>query len=137
MSGGAGYVLSKAALKILVENGFRGKRLCNQNMAADAEDVEIGRCLRKLKVVFGNSSDQFGRNRFFPFAPKQHLDPNIRNKIGSEVRVDMVYCLSFVSGKSFVEPVVLESVGSSRKTRSGVLLRKRHLFSLHQTGKDV
>ena len=80
MSGGAGYVLSRAALRKVVEKGF-----CNKQASAAAEDVEMGKCLSRIGVTFGNSRDQFGRNRFFPFTPDKHLSPDYRKRLGLQV----------------------------------------------------
>ena len=70
LSGGAGYVLSREALKRF---GGRQRGLC----AADggAEDVEMGRCMEKLGVKPGNSTDELGRSRFHPLPPEYHLLP--------------------------------------------------------------
>uniref|UniRef100_A0AAG5D7H2 Glycoprotein-N-acetylgalactosamine 3-beta-galactosyltransferase 1 n=2 Tax=Anopheles atroparvus TaxID=41427 RepID=A0AAG5D7H2_ANOAO len=73
MSGGAGYVLSKEAVKRFVENAIPNPQ-CRQD-GAGAEDVEMGKCLEAVKVLAGDSRDSVGRGRFFPFIPEHHLVP--------------------------------------------------------------
>ena len=75
-SGGAGYVLSKEALKRLVETGLKDPKLCSQE-AGGAEDVEMGKCMENLGVEAGDSRDPEGRKRFFPFVPEDHLIPGL------------------------------------------------------------
>ncbi|XP_024081569.1 glycoprotein-N-acetylgalactosamine 3-beta-galactosyltransferase 1-like isoform X2 [Cimex lectularius] len=74
MSGGAGYVLSREALKRFVEDGLPNKTKCRQD-AGGAEDVEMGRCMQNVNVVAMDSRDSLGRGRFFPFVPEHHLIP--------------------------------------------------------------
>ncbi|XP_038045106.1 uncharacterized protein LOC119719683 [Patiria miniata] len=75
MSGGAGYVLSKAALVLAVEKAFPNAALCRSDAkaAGAAEDVEIGKCLSRVGVTAGDSRDSLGRERFHPFIPEHHL----------------------------------------------------------------
>ena len=73
-SGGAGYVLSKEALRRFVLNGTNNPDICRQD-SGGAEDVEIGKCMEKLGVEAGDSRDMEGRKRFFPFIPEHHLIP--------------------------------------------------------------
>ncbi|XP_022079968.1 uncharacterized protein LOC110973433 [Acanthaster planci] len=75
MSGGAGYVLSKAALKLAVEKAFPNPDLCRSDAraAGAAEDVEMGKCLSRVGVAAGDSRDSQGRERFHPFVPEHHL----------------------------------------------------------------
>ena len=76
MSGGAGYVLSKKAVANLVEDGLRNKEKCRPDGGGN-EDVEMGLCLQRINVVPGDSRDENGRGRFFPFVPEYHLFPEM------------------------------------------------------------
>lgn len=72
MSGGAGYVLSKEALKRFVEQGLPNEKICKKEDTG-AEDAEMGICLDKLNVTAGDSRDVDGSYRFFSFGPEHHL----------------------------------------------------------------
>ncbi|CAN7937408.1 unnamed protein product, partial [Ixodes hexagonus] len=72
MSGGAGYVLSREAVRRLVEDGLSDPKKCRQD-GGGPEDVEIGKCLEKVGVKAGDSRDLQGRERFFPLSPNFHL----------------------------------------------------------------
>lgn len=78
MSGGAGYVLSKAALHRFIKHALPDKTKCRQDHEG-AEDVEMGRCLENVQVTAGDSRDVEGKDRFFPFVPEQHIIPKIEN----------------------------------------------------------
>ncbi|XP_062314527.1 glycoprotein-N-acetylgalactosamine 3-beta-galactosyltransferase 1-A [Osmerus eperlanus] len=69
MSGGAGYVLSKEALRRFVE-GFRTK-VCAHT--TPVEDLALGQCLEKMGVLAGDSRDTLQRETFHPFVPEHHL----------------------------------------------------------------
>nr|XP_020444569.1 glycoprotein-N-acetylgalactosamine 3-beta-galactosyltransferase 1-B-like isoform X2 [Monopterus albus] len=69
MSGGAGYVLSKEALRRFVE-GFKNKDCTHTN---PVEDLAIGKCLELVGVLAGDSRDTVYRETFHPFVPEQQL----------------------------------------------------------------
>lgn len=69
MSGGAGYVLSKEALRRFVE-GFTTKACTH---TTSVEDLAMGQCLEKMGVVAGDSRDTLHRETFHPFIPEHHL----------------------------------------------------------------
>ncbi|XP_065350314.1 glycoprotein-N-acetylgalactosamine 3-beta-galactosyltransferase 1-like isoform X2 [Cloeon dipterum] len=72
MSGGAGYVLSRGALKKFVLEGLPYKDKCRPDNGG-AEDVEMGKCLEKVNVTVVDSRDSQGRGRFFPFTPDSFI----------------------------------------------------------------
>lgn len=71
MSGGAGYVLSREALRRFV--GAVASGACGHT--SPVEDVALGQCLEKLGVEAGDSRDTRGRETFHPFRPETHLIP--------------------------------------------------------------
>ncbi|KAH8352228.1 hypothetical protein KR084_002881 [Drosophila pseudotakahashii] len=72
MSGGAGYVLSKKAVKLLVLGAAKNCLPGDEG----TEDYVMGRCLRQLNVQAGDSRDIFGRQRFFSLALEHFLIPD-------------------------------------------------------------
>lgn len=69
MSGGAGYVLSREALRRFVE-GFKSK-VCTHTTSV--EDLAMGQCMEKVGVLAGDTRDTWHRETFHPFIPEQHL----------------------------------------------------------------
>lgn len=76
MSGGAGYVLSKEAVRRFVKMSLRDNVHCPEKHGAwTAEDVELGQCLQAVGVEIGDSRDSLARETFHPFQPEDHLIP--------------------------------------------------------------
>ncbi|ELU10340.1 hypothetical protein CAPTEDRAFT_176711 [Capitella teleta] len=76
MSGGAGYVLSREAVRRFVEQAMPSPGKCRID-AGGAEDLEMGQCLQSVGVIAGDSRDSAGRERFHPFIPEHHLIPGL------------------------------------------------------------
>lgn len=103
MSGGAGYVLSKEALRRFVE-GFKTK-VCSHT--SSVEDLAMGQCMEKVGVLAGDARDGLQRETFHPFVPEQHLTAKFPKSFWY-----WSYCyypISEVSGPTAVE---LLSIGS-------------------------
>ncbi|CAJ0942124.1 unnamed protein product, partial [Mesorhabditis belari] len=65
LSGGAGYVLSKAALFKFVTEALGKSSKCSTREKG-SEDVELARCLKNVGVIRGDSRDEGGKQRFIP-----------------------------------------------------------------------
>ncbi|PVD29929.1 hypothetical protein C0Q70_09188 [Pomacea canaliculata] len=75
-SGGAGYVLSKEALRRVATLG-KNASVCRQD--GGAEDMEMGKCLQNLGVKLMPSVDNLGRSRFHCFGPEGHVHGGFPN----------------------------------------------------------
>ncbi|CAH8540404.1 unnamed protein product [Schistosoma mattheei] len=72
MSGGGGYVLSRAGL-LNIANGLENNAVCQSNKYAFAEDVKLGSCAEATNVSVIDSLDAEGRECFHPFSPSHML----------------------------------------------------------------
>ncbi|XP_044027652.1 glycoprotein-N-acetylgalactosamine 3-beta-galactosyltransferase 1 isoform X2 [Siniperca chuatsi] len=69
MSGGAGYVLSKEALRRFVKGFNNGE--CTH--FSTIEDMALGKCMETMKVEPADSRDVKGRQTFHPYPPDHYL----------------------------------------------------------------
>ncbi|XP_059206277.1 glycoprotein-N-acetylgalactosamine 3-beta-galactosyltransferase 1-like isoform X1 [Centropristis striata] len=69
MSGGAGYVLSKEAVKRFVKGFDTGE--CTH--FSTIEDMAMGKCMETMKVEAADTRDVKGRQRFHPHPPDHYL----------------------------------------------------------------
>lgn len=67
MSGGAGYVLSKEAVRRFITGFQTGK--CTH--FSEIEDMALGKCMETMEVELGDTRDEKGRQTFHPF-PLDH-----------------------------------------------------------------
>ncbi|KAK6745994.1 hypothetical protein RB195_012231 [Necator americanus] len=99
-SGGAGYVLSRDAVKRLVGRGFAKFPICNKKNAH--EDVFLGTCLNKLNVTFVDGADKNGAYRFHAVALYDFLDNHVpkwlRNKSKTKLKMKSFEVYERVTG---------------------------------------
>ncbi|CAH8855468.1 unnamed protein product [Trichobilharzia szidati] len=72
MSGGGGYVLSRAGV-INIANGLQNTTNCINDQYTFAEDVKLGLCAEATNVSVADSLDAEGRECFHPFSPSSML----------------------------------------------------------------
>lgn len=75
LNGGASYVLSRGAVKVLVERGMQDGKCQRELDLGTLEDVNMASCLRLLGVKFLDSRDSEGRQRFHIYPPQELVDP--------------------------------------------------------------
>ncbi|XP_069504634.1 glycoprotein-N-acetylgalactosamine 3-beta-galactosyltransferase 1 isoform X2 [Ambystoma mexicanum] len=76
MSGGAGYVLSKEALRRFV-TAFQEKTCIH---SSSVEDLALGKCMEILNIEAGDSRDPTGKETFHPFIPEHLLNIGVLPK---------------------------------------------------------
>ena len=76
-SGGAGYVLNRAALSVLFNNLDSSQ--CHPDMRHFSEDREVALCLKLNNIVPYDTKDSKHEERFMPFAPDLHYTYRAKN----------------------------------------------------------
>ena len=69
-SGEAGYVLSRAAFRVLFQDNA-DTAVCSSG--GQSGDVSLAICLAKNNIFPLDTTDWMGRSRFLPFSPEEHL----------------------------------------------------------------
>ncbi|KAF2901233.1 hypothetical protein ILUMI_04952 [Ignelater luminosus] len=69
----AGRILSREAIRKIVEVGLSNPNLCNTSSSSN-EDVELHKCMKAVHVRKGNSLDSSGKNRILPFVDKYYFE---------------------------------------------------------------
>ena len=139
MSGGAGYVLSREALRRFAVDGLDGGH-CLKNDSAVYEDVEMGRCMEKIGVVTGDSRDEFGQGRFFVDTVSFHVSPGHMNKVSAQKPGKQPPLFSLTQFALKIRDLLVISDGFlvckvyvvRRKGLGRMLLRFRHIIPLRR-----
>jgi hypothetical protein len=97
-SGGAGYILDRVALDVLAAH-LDGPP-CFPHQKGFWEDVNTANCLQKVQehIFPFDTRDEFGRERFHPFQPANHLtyriprNPDWYAKYNPDLKVGLECC---------------------------------------------
>ncbi|KAA0188872.1 Glycoprotein-N-acetylgalactosamine 3-beta-galactosyltransferase [Fasciolopsis buskii] len=104
-SGGAGYVLSRAALRMMVK-GFQTEEDCHSAAHSDNEDVKIGMCAQTLGIPLIDSRDSRGYHHFEYRSPFQLLNSSHFDApysfLPDQTRVDC--CADYMVTFHYIEP---------------------------------
>ncbi|RCN39138.1 hypothetical protein ANCCAN_14935, partial [Ancylostoma caninum] len=77
-SGGAGYILSREALRRFASKGYSDDKICRVK-GVSVEDVAMGKCLESIGVRAGDTRDQEGLHRFSPLSPELMISGSFPN----------------------------------------------------------
>ncbi|XP_060229997.1 glycoprotein-N-acetylgalactosamine 3-beta-galactosyltransferase 1 isoform X3 [Meriones unguiculatus] len=105
MSGGAGYVLSKEALRRFVD-AFKTEKCTH---SSSIEDLALGRCMEIINVEAGDSRDTTGKETFHPFVPEHHLIKGYLPKTfwywnyNYYPPIEFTYIVAYTDGFAYIE----------------------------------
>ncbi|CAB3403191.1 unnamed protein product [Caenorhabditis bovis] len=108
-SGGAGYVLSRAALKKLVKEGFEEQESNCTRSTYLPEDMMIGICLNEVNVAAVDSRDSLGKHRFLPISPIYHFTRTLPEWLTSysvyKIDKGIETCSDYAVAFHYVKPI--------------------------------
>lgn len=122
-SGGPGYTLNKAALKLLVAVAFP---TCHVTTNTSAEDVMVAECFRRYGVFPYETKDEFGGERYMPFTPGHHYRYKIPAMIKKGVDWYAQYSMDIQEG---LDHCASDSIAFHYVTPA--LMRKMHALLYH------
>ncbi|VDP44866.1 unnamed protein product [Heligmosomoides polygyrus] len=65
---GAGYVLSRAAMKLFIDRAFNDRRICPVHVS---ESLGLARCLESLEIYPHDTRNEHGQQRFHTYRPEE------------------------------------------------------------------
>lgn len=80
-SGGSGYTMNKAALKLLVTEGFPNYF---PHLHTFSEDTMVAKVLRKFGVLPYDTKDDDGGERYMPFLPGHHYGYHLPSDVSKD-----------------------------------------------------
>ena len=80
ISGGSGYTMNKASLKLLVTEGFPNYW---PHAHTFSEDTMVAKLLRKFDVFPYDTKDENGGERYMPFMPGHHYSYHLPKDIAN------------------------------------------------------
>jgi len=104
-SGGASYVFSRKTLKEFVKV-IKNKDLCKT--VTEAEDRQVGICLKAANIYAEDTRDNSQRQRFHPFVPSEELSGNVPKWVYDnekwEVKTGFECCSNYSISFHYISP---------------------------------
>ncbi|VDK52404.1 unnamed protein product [Cylicostephanus goldi] len=95
--GGAGYVLSRAAVKLLLQRGYGDRKACPFDYS---EDVGMGMCLQNMEIYPHDTRNERGQQRFHTYRPDDMFHGKILDEwhYYRQINVSPTFCTNGFNG---------------------------------------